>query len=35
VSPAYSKTQPTPIFQKSGEADDDDDQGSAAKKAKL
>jgi WD40 repeat protein len=35
VSPAYSKTQPTQIFQKSGEADEEEDEGSAAKKAKL
>lgn len=35
VSPAYSKTQPTPIFQKSGDADEEDGQGPATKKAKL
>jgi len=36
VSPAYSKTQPTPIFQKAGDGfEDEEDQGPNAKKAKL
>ncbi|KAJ9587782.1 hypothetical protein L9F63_018808 [Diploptera punctata] len=35
VSPAYTKTQPQPIFETSGEGDDEDDQGPSAKKTKL
>jgi hypothetical protein len=35
VSPAYSKTQPTPIFQKSGEGSEEEDQAPSAKKTKL
>lgn len=35
VSPAYSKTQPAPIFQKSGEGDEEEDQAPSAKKVKL
>ena len=35
VSPAYTKTQPQPIFQNSGEGDEEEDQGPSAKKAKL
>lgn len=35
VSPAYAKTQPKPIFQGSGEEDEDEDQAPSAKKVKL
>ncbi|PSN55116.1 Gastrulation defective protein 1 [Blattella germanica] len=35
VSPAYNKTQPTPIFQNSGEGEEDNDEGPSTKKAKL
>lgn len=35
VSPAYAKTQPKPIFQESGEEDEDEAQAPSAKKVKL